>query len=188
MVIAWLKYIGIFIAAVVIVVTVGILITQRFSDGPIEFLQGGSFKTGELVEELVTDWSFGVGKSSEFELIGFGTSRVAGYIMHDGVAYMTCDLGFMWNRFEGQQRLILNLIYVFKHWHKDAVEDGRALLRIDGKIYKADFVKVEDPELNTILRTKLEDLAREYIAPAELGPPPTEQPNDIWFFRMDPRV
>ena len=69
-----------------------------------------------------------------------------------------------------------------------AVEDGRALLRIDGKIYKADFVKVEDPELNTILRTKLEDLAREYIAPAELGPPPTEQPNDVWFFRMDPRV
>ena len=52
MVIAWLKYIGIFLAAVVIVVTVGILITQRFSDGPIEFLQGGSFKTGELVEEL----------------------------------------------------------------------------------------------------------------------------------------
>jgi hypothetical protein len=185
---AWLKYIAICLALVIVVATVGILITQRFSDGPIEFLQGGPFKTGELVQAPVTDWSFGVGKTSEFELVGFGTSRVAGYIMHDGIAYMTCDLGFMWNRFEGRQRLILNLIYVFKHWHEDAVEDGRALLRIDGKIYKADFVKVEDPELNAILRAELENLAREYVAPAELGPPPTDQPNDVWFFRMDPRV
>ena len=184
----WLKYIAISLGVVIIVATIGILITQRFSDGPIEFLQGGPFKTGERVEEPVADWTFGTGKSSEFELVGFGTSRVAGYIILDGVAYMTCDLGFMWNRFEGQQRLILNLIYVFKHWHEDAVEDGRALLRIDGKIYKANFVKVEDPDLNAALRLELEDLGRGYIAPAELGPPPTEPPNDVWFFRMDPRV
>ena len=188
MVVAWLKYIAIGLAVIIVVATVGILITQRISDGPIEFLQGGPFTTGERVEEPVTDWSFGVGRSSEFELVGFGTSRIAGYIMHDGIAYMTCDLGFMWNRFEGRQRLILNLIYIFKNWHRDAVDDGRALLRIDGKIYKANFVKVEDPDLNAILRTKLEDLAREYFAPAVLGSPPTEEPNDIWFFRMDPRV
>ena len=188
MVVTWLKYIVICLAVVIIVVVIGVLTTQRFSDGPIEFLQGGPFTSGELVDESVSDWSFGVGQSSEFELVGFGTSRVAGYIMHGGVAYMTCDLGFMWNRFEGQQRMILNLIYIFKHWHKDAVEDGRALLRIDGKIYKANFVKVEDPELNAMLRSVLEDLGREYIAPAELGPPPIEEPNDVWFFRMDPRA
>ena len=188
MVLTWLKYIAIGFAVVVVVATVGILITQRFSDGPIQFLQGGPFQKGDLVEEPVEDWSFGLGKSVEFELVGFGTSRVAGYIIHDGVAYMTCDLGFMWNRFDGQQRLILNLIYIFKHWHKDAVEDGRARLRIDGKIYKASFVKVEDPALNEILRVELEDLGREYVAPAELGPRPTEEPNDVRFFRMDPRV
>jgi hypothetical protein len=184
----WLKHIVVFLAVVIVVAIVGVLITQRISDGPIEFLQGGPFTSGELVDEPVDDWSFGVGQSSEFELVGFGTSRVAGYIMHDGIAYMTCDLGFMWNRFEGQQRMISNLIYLFKHWHEDAVEDGRALLRIDGKIYKASFVKVEDPELNAILRTELENLGREYIAPLELGPPPAEQPNDVWFFRMDSRV
>ncbi|MCZ6643659.1 MAG: hypothetical protein O7F71_18955 [Gammaproteobacteria bacterium] len=187
MVLTWVKYIGIFIGVAIVIAIAGVLVTQRVSDGPIEFLQGGPLRTGELVEEPVTDWSFGVGKSTEFELVGFGTSRVAGYIMHDGDAYMTCDLGFMWNRFEGQQRLILNLIYVFKRWHKDAVEDGRALLRIDGKLFKANFVKVVDPELDAVLRARLEDLAREYIAPAELGPPPAEEPNDVWFFRMDPR-
>lgn len=183
-----LKVIGISLLGLTIVVILGVMIIQRVSDGPIGPLQGGPFTSGERVEEPVTDWSFGVGKPMAFELEGYGTSRIAGYIMHDGVAYMTCDLGFMWNRLEGRQRLILNLIYLFKHWHRDAVEDGRALLRIDGRIYKAQFVKVEDPNLNEILRGKLEVLAREYFGPSEIGPRPAEPPNDVWFFRMDPRV
>lgn len=184
----WLKYLGMSLGALLIVAVVSVLVVQRVSDGPMEFLQGGPFKSGELVEEPVTDWSFGVGKPMAFELVGFGTSRTAGYIMHDGLAYMTCDLGFMWNRFEsGTQRSILKLIYTFKRWHQDAVKDGRALLRIDGKLYKTQFVKVEDPELISSLKAKLEVLAREFVAPQELGPPPAEPPNDIWFFRMDPR-
>ena len=187
MVLTWLKYIGVFFGAVLIVAAASIVITQKVSDGPIEFLQGGSFTTGQIVEEPVTDWSFGVGKQTEFELVEFGTSRTAGYIMHDGVAYMTCDLGFMWNRMDGQIRMILNLIYIFKHWHTDAVEDGRARLRIEGKIYKANFVKVEDPKLIEALKLEMEDLARGYIAPAALGPRPNEGPSDVWFFRMDPR-
>lgn len=183
-----LKYASYLVASLILVGAIGVLVAQRISDGPLEFLQGGPFKTGELVEAPVDDWSFGAGRNVEFELVGYGTSRTAGYIMHEGTAYMTCDLGFMWNRFEGQQRLILNLIYVFKHWHRDAVEDGRALIRHDGRVYKTNFVKVEDPELDAVLRAKLEDLAREWIAPAELGPPPAEAPNDVWFFRMDPRA
>lgn len=188
MVLGWLKYLAVGLAALIAVATMAILITQRVSDGPIEFLQGGPFKTGVRVDEPVTDWTFGLDKTVEFELVGFGTSRTAGYIIHDGVAYMTCDLGFMWNRLEGRQRTILRLIYLFKHWHEDAVQDGRALLRIDGKIYKANFVKVDDPELEAALRAQLEDLAREYFTTVKLGPPPAEPPNDIWFFRMDPRV
>ncbi len=183
-----LKYISYALLTLILLSVVGILIAQRLSDGPMAFLQGGSFSSGELVEETVEDWSFAAGKEVEFELVGHGTSRTAGYIMHEGQAYMTCDLGFMWNRFEGQRRLILNLIYVFKRWHQDALEDGRALIRHEGKIFKTNFVKVEDPELEADLRATLEDLAREWIAPAELGPPPAEEPNDIWFFRMDPRV
>ena len=183
-----LKILGTSVVLIMALTVAAIMITQRVSDGPIEFLQGGPFTTGELVDGPVTDWSFGVGKETQFELVGFGTSRTAGYIIHDGVAYMTCDLGFMWNRFEGQQRRILKLIYLFKTWHHDAVEDGRARLRIDGRIYKANFVKVEDPELEAVLRTELEELGRQFVAPAELGPRPTEPPNDVWFFRMDPPV
>ena len=78
----------------------------------------------------------------------------------------------MWNRFEGQRRLILNLIYVFKHWHEDAVEDGRALIRLDGRIYRTNFVKVEDPELEAALKATLEDLAREWDRTRHAGPTP----------------
>ena len=56
--------------------------------GPRSSLQGGPFKTGELVDGPVDDWSFGAGKNVEFELVGFGTTRTAGYIMHEGAAYM----------------------------------------------------------------------------------------------------
>ncbi len=183
-----LKYLGIFFLVLVIACVTTILVLQQVSDGPIEPMQGGPFKTGEVVDAPVTDWSFAADKSIEFELEGAGTSRVAGFIMHEGEAYMTCDLGFIWNRLEsGQQKAILNLIYIFKRWHKDAVEDGRVRLRIDGKIYSANFVKVEDPAIIDALKLELEARAREFFAPTILPPAPESAPNDIWFFRMDPR-
>ena len=181
-----LKYLGVGLAAIIISLVLAVLVVQRVSDGPIEPLQGGPFKTGEIVEEPVDDWSFGELANAQFELEGFGTSRRAGYIMLDGVAYMTCDLGFIWNRLEGTPKLVLNLIYVFKTWHLDAVEDGRARIRMDGKIYKTQFTKVEDPELQARLEVRIEELASEMFG--DLGPAPVDGPKDIWFFRMDPRT
>ena len=125
----------------------------------------------------------------EFELVGYGTSRIAGYIMHEGQAYMTCDLGFLWNRMEpGMLKSTLNLIYVFKRWHHDAETDGRGLLRIDGKLYKVQFTRVTDPLIDQALKDQLEVLATEFVAPMKLGPLPKAPPNDIWFFKMDSRT
>lgn len=183
----WIKWISLGLGGLALLLATAVIITQRVSDGPIEFLQGGPFKTGEIVKAPVTDWSFGVDRPTEFELVGPGTSRTAGYIMHEGEAYMTCDLGFMWNRLEpGLQRNILHLIYLFKDWHLDAVEDGRARLRIDGRIYPAMLTRVEDPAITTALKARLEVLAAEYFG-EDPGPAPTEPPNDIWFFRLDAR-
>ena len=158
MVIKFLKY-GLGALLVTSMLAVGyILYLQRTSDGPIEPMQGGPFQTGEIVETPVEDWSFAAGNPVEFELEGFGTSRVAGFIMHEGEAYMTCDLGYIWNRLESSsQKLILRTLYTFKHWHTDALEDGRVRIRVDGKIYKANFTKVEDPALNQQLRKTLEE-------------------------------
>jgi len=184
----WLKYTSLLFLGAVSVAVIAVLIMQRVSDGPMEMLQGGPFRTGELITEPVTDWSFALERPVQFELVGFGTSRTAGYIVHDGIAYMTCDLGFIWSRLEpGATKSILSLIYRFKRWHLDAVEDGRALIRDGDSIYPVNFVKVEDPGLNAILRMEMEELASSYFAPGALGPAPVEPPNDVWFFRMDPR-
>ena len=181
-----LKYLGVGLLAIIISLMLAVVVVQRVSDGPIEFLQGGPFKTGEVVEERVDDWSFGELANTQFELVGYGTSRRAGYIMLDGVAYMTCDLGFIWNRLEGTPKMILHLIYVFKTWHMDAVEDGRARIRLDGKIYETQFTKVEDPELQEKLKLRIEEMASEMFD--DLGPAPVDGPRDIWFFRIDSRA
>ena len=123
----------------------------------------------------------------ELELVGPGTSRYTGIMVHDGQVYIPCDLGFMWGRFTGTTRNVLHLIYLFKHWHEDALQDGRVVIRADGKRYEGQAVKVTDPSLDTALRSQLEDMAKVWVAPDTLGPAPTEPPNDIWFFRIDPR-
>lgn len=151
-----MKYIAGGLAALIALIVISIFVVQQVSDGPLEFLPGGSFTTGELVEEPVADWSFGIDRPTQFELVGFGSSRTATYIMHDGVAFRSCDLGFMWNRLDGPFHYIMNLIYIFKDWHLNAVEDGRALIRIDGKIYKAQFTKVEDAQLQKALEKEFE--------------------------------
>jgi len=53
--IRWLKFTAGLLGATVIMAMVAVVIVQRVSDGPMEFLQGGPFKTGELVEGPVTD-------------------------------------------------------------------------------------------------------------------------------------
>ena len=37
-------------------------------------------------------------------------------------------------------------------------------------------------------RLQLEEMAEQWVAPAPLGEAPTDDPRDIWFFRMDPRA
>jgi hypothetical protein len=188
MVMQWLKWFGIGVGGLALTVVVGVLVAQRVADGPmLGFLQGGPLRSGEPVPGPIEDWSFAVGKSLEFELVGFGTSRTAGIILHDGVPYISCDLGFIWNRLEGGiGRAIPHAIYLFKHWHTDAEEDGRVRMRIEGRIYEGTLTRVQDPGQLANLKATLEDLARGYMAPTVLGPPPAEPPNDIWFFRVDP--
>jgi hypothetical protein len=107
----------------------------------MEFVQGGPFKTGEWVKTPVPDWSFAANQEFAFELVGPGTSRTAGVVVHDGVGYISCDLGFLWNRLEGASTSVLRLIYLFKTWHHDAEADGRAVIRVDGKRYPVYLVR-----------------------------------------------
>jgi hypothetical protein len=85
-----LKYLGYGLSVTVVLLSVSVLVVQRVSDGPLEPLQGGPFTAGEFIEKPVEDWSFVELRNTQFELVGFGMSRRASFIMLDGVAYVTC--------------------------------------------------------------------------------------------------
>lgn len=179
------------------VLVVGAFVVQRVSDGPAGPIPGGRLTTGVLASEPDVDWSAATGGEIgqqlseplliEIQLVEPLSSRTTGVMLHAGQLFVPCDLGFGWGRFAGRKRWILNLIYVFKRWHEDAQMDGRAVVRIAGKRYERQAVRVTDPELVAALRLEFEDMVRRWVAPDVLGEAPTQGPSDIWFFRLDPR-
>ena len=194
-----LRWLGIALVALVALL-VGIGVVARFSDGPMGPIPGGTLRTGSLVSEADIDWSIVLGDKGacvrgvcppmepiELQLVEPPGSRTTGIMVHKGQLYVPCDLGFMWGRFSGSQRWILHLVYIFKRWHEDALRDGRVVLRIVGKRYERQAVRVTDPELVATLRLQLEEMAEQWVSPDPLGEAPTDGPRDIWFFRMDPR-
>lgn len=197
----WFTYSAAVLGSVALLAYAALLVGQRMTDGPLNaMIPGGPLETGTLITQRTIDWKAELGDLGtctdgvcadmapvEFQLVDPAHSRYVGIMVHDGELYVPCDLGYMWGRFAGNQRRMLHLIYVFKRWHEDALLDGRAVVRIDGKRYERQAVRVTDPALTTALKSQLEDMARAWVAPAALAPPPIEGPNDIWFFRLDPR-
>ncbi len=182
----WLRRAGMTLITLIIAAFVGLFLIQKFSDGPNGPLSGGTFRTGEEAALPVDDWRLLEG-DFEFELVGTGSSRTAGGIVVDEVLYITCDLGFIWNRLpEGSARNVLNVIWWFKTWHEDAQEDGRIRIRKDGKIYAANLQLVSDLDKIERLKLALEALAAEFFEPNGLGPRPQQSPNEILFFRVLP--
>ena len=166
-------------------------------DGPTGPFPGGRLRTGTLVSEPAVDWQTDPDFSTEeveavlieLQLVEPLGSRTVGSILHEGQLYVACDLGFLWRRIPAYHpaHWMLHTINVFKHWHEDALLDGRVVLRIAGKRYERQAVRVTDPELLATLRLQLEEMAEQWVSPEPLGEAPTEGPRDIWFFRVDPR-
>ncbi len=139
-------------------------IVARFSDGPIAAFAGGPLVAGELLTEAVDDWTFVEDvETVEFQLEHPARSRTVWIIVHEGQLYIPCGLP----NFK-----------VFKQWPHEAMQDGRSIVRIDGKRYPLQAVRMQDPDLFDIIVSKI---AKKYTSPGEAGP------DDLWIFRMDPR-
>lgn len=139
-------------------------IVARFSDGPIAAFAGGPLVAGELVTEAVNDWTFVEDvETVEFQLEHPARSRTVWIIVHEGQLYIPCGLP----NFKA-----------FKQWPHEAMQDGRSIVRIDGKRYPLQAVRMQDPDLFDIIVSKI---AKKYTSPGEAGP------DDLWIFRMDPR-
>ncbi len=190
---------ALFVTAVATLLISGVFYVSRYlSDGTDGPVPGGALVSGELRDLSTVNWPDVLGedghcadnqcspdRSLELFLASSGWSRTTGMLVRDGDLYIPCDLGFMWGRFDGQQRYILHAIYLVKRWHLDAERNGAATIRVNDNRYHGKLVKVTDSELQHALERQLEQMAARWIAPDKLGPPPTEGPRDIRFFRLE---
>ena len=153
---------GLLAAALLILFVYG-----RFSDGPVGFFSGGPLVRGERITTAVPDWSFATDvQNIEFQLLEPPRSRTVWVVVEDGKAYIPCGIPNF---------------RLWKQWPHEALEDGRALLRIDGKLYPRQLVKVEDMSLIASLGEKV---GHKYgLSPGDGEP----DPDAVWFFRLDPR-
>ena len=146
-----------------------LLFAARSADGPVEIIAGGPFTSGELVEGVEPDWSFVRDTPTvEFQLLNPARSRTTWIIEHEGKIYIPC--GYMttsWGK-------------IWKQWPIEAEQDGRAILRVDGKLYPRQLVRVTaDPALEKIIRT----LRRKYEIPATVE---AVESGYLWLFEMAP--
>jgi hypothetical protein len=166
----FLKLIGYLVALIVLVIG-GTLIAARFSDGPMEIIAGGPFTSGTPVTEE-PDWSFVKDYNTvEFQLLDPPASRTTWIAEHNGrifipSGYMTTWWGKIW-----------------KQWPIQAEKDGRAILRIDGKLYDRRLVRItEGPEIEPILA----ELGRKYTGGSPI-PREAVDSGYMWIFELVPR-
>jgi len=169
---SFLRVLAVLVAALVVLV-VAVSIGARFADGPVAIFAGGPFTSGELVTGPEPDWSFvNDVEVVEFQLLDPPRSRTTWILEHDGriyipCGYMTSAVGRLW-----------------KQWPIEALDDGRAVLRIGDKLYDRQLVRIEDGPLLAPLTAQL---GSKYLGGASLGPDAVESGN-LWLFELAPRT
>ena len=152
---------------------VGTGFAARFADGPIVIFAGGPFETGERVEGPEPDWSFIRDvQEVQFQLFTPPRSRTTWILFHEGRIYIPS--GYMttwWGK-------------IWKQWPHEALEDGRAVLRVDGKLYDRTLVRVEEgPEVAPLIA----QLGEKYLGDAQAVPAEAVSSGYLWLFELAPR-
>ncbi|MEM7411764.1 MAG: hypothetical protein AAF430_16155 [Myxococcota bacterium] len=164
----------------------GVHAVRRFHDGPLGPLPGGPLEAGPRVTDPDVDWDFAERTVlAELELESTRVSRTTGILVHEGVLYVPCDLGFIWRRVDPRYRWFLGLVWRLKHWHEDALRDGRVVIRLAGKRFVRQAVRETDPDRLEALCIRSEAMAERFFQ-APLADAAAD-PEAIWFFRLDPR-
>jgi hypothetical protein len=159
------------VIGVVALVVAALVIGARFADGPLAIIPGGPLVSGEQVSGPEPDWTFARDiMEMELQLVVPPRSRTAWLLVHGGKLYMVS--GYM-NSTLGK---------LWKQWPAQAVDDGRAVIRIDGTRYERRLVRILDD------RPVLEAIAGE--ANRKYGAGMTADmaaSGDTWFFALQPR-
>ena len=156
---------------VAVLSVVALVIGARFGDGPIAIIPGGPLEAGELVSGAEPDWTFARDIAEmEFQLVEPPRSRTMWLQVHDKKlyvvsGYMNSTLGRLW-----------------KQWPAQALRDGRALVRIEGKRYERKLVRILDDR--PLLEGIAAEVNRKYGAQLRAD---MAASGDAWFFAMQPR-
>ena len=156
---------------VAVLLVMVLVIGARFGDGPIAIIPGGPLEAGELVTGIEPDWTFARDiPEMEFQLVEPPLSRTIWLQVHDKKlyvvsGYMNSTLGRLW-----------------KQWPAQALRDGRAVIRIDGKRYERQLVRILDDR--PLLEAIAAEVNRKYGAPLRAD---MAASGDAWFFALEPR-
>ena len=145
-------------------------VKQRFADGPNRVFSGGLLVSGELHAGPEPDWSFVEDiPTIELQLMDPPRSRRIWTTEHDGKLYV-------WSGYMGT-----TVGRLWKRWPIQAERDGRAVLRIDGKRYERQLVRIESGEVLDGVSSAIRDkyLSQLTRAAVEAG--------DSWVFEAAPR-
>ena len=156
------------LVAGIVVVVLAFFVVTRFTDGPMGIITGGAFSSGEVVSEE-PDWRYVKDYDIvEFQLLNPARSRTTWIVEHDGrifipSGYMLSTVGKIW-----------------KQWPLQAEKDGRAILRIDAKLYPRQLVRIKD---DPVLPAVLAELSRKYANGAQI-PVSEVSRGSLWIFEL----
>ena len=145
-------------------------VKQRFTEGPNRVFSGGPLESGELHTGSEPDWSFVSEISTvEMQLLEPPRSRRIWTAEFDGKlyvwsGYMATTVGRLWKR-----------------WPVQAERDGRAVMRIDGKRYDRQLVRIESGELLDGITAAIR---KKYPSQTTRE---TVEAGDTWLFEAAPR-
>ena len=145
-------------------------IKQRFADGPNRVFSGGQLVSGELYTGSEPDWSFISDVSTiEMQLLNPPRSRRIWTAEFNGKLYV-------WSGYMGS-----TVGRLWKRWPVQAERDGRAVIRIGGKRYERQLVRIKSGAIldgiSAAIRSKYPSQTTR----------PTVEAGDAWVFEAAPR-
>ncbi|HAT26901.1 MAG TPA: hypothetical protein DCS89_07800 [Gammaproteobacteria bacterium] len=143
---------------------------QRFADGPNRVFSGGALEAGELHTGAEPDWRFVSEISTiEMQLLDPPKSRRIWTAEYDGKIYV-------WSGY-----MATAVGRVWKRWPLQAERDGRAMMRIDGKRYERQLVRIKSGPILDGISTAIRNKYPSQTTRA------TVEAGETWLFEAAPR-
>ena len=162
------RWLGIVIGALAVLIGI-VLIAARFHDGPLGMVAGGPLVAGELVTGGEPDWQFVRDiPTVELQLLSPARSRTTWILELNGKIYIPC----------GSMNTTVG--HLWKQWPIEAMRDGRAMLRVDGKLYPRQLQRIQGGDLVAPL---IEEMGRKYKLPVTAS---AFDSGYLWLFELAP--